>query len=394
MSERVGLRSGARGRAHVIPVSFRIFNPKIINQAGPACCRGFNVLVFFMLLAGSCASAMEFVRVADDQRHFVLADSGKPFIPWGHNYAVNEPDPPAPVDWDKVARDFDDFRQMGANVARIHLQVPHFMAGPETPNPQALAELAHWLTLAEQKGVYLDLTGLASYHIEHRAAWYDKLSDQKRWAVQARFWRAIATVCARSPAVFCYDLMNEPIATGQPKDGWYTGRMGDYEFLQRLSLQPKGRSLDQITKAWTHLMVSAIHKQDRRHLLTVGMLPMWGISQQVAGRQLDFIAVHIYPETGKVDEALQTLKRFDIGKPIVVEETFPLRCDAAEEREFLLRSRALARGWLGQYPSEGLGELLALEKAGNLSVVQSLYLSWLNLFRGLTPQMLQPAPGP
>lgn len=354
----------------------------------------FFVLAFLIPSAGNCAPAMEFVRVSDGQKGFVLTRSRTRFIAWGHNYAVNEVDPPAPVDWARVARDFDDFPEMGANVARIHLQVPHYMTGPATVNPQALAELSQWLKLAEQKGVYLDITGLASYHIKHRAEWYDKLSTKERWAVQARFWKAIAAVCVRSPAVFCYDLMNEPLAAGERKDGWYTGRMGEYEFLQRLSLDRKGRSLDEITKEWTHLMVSTVHKEDQKHLITVGMLPMWGISPQIAGRELDFIAVHIYPQTGKVDESLQTLKRFALGKPIVVEETFPLSCGVADERDFLLRSRGLACGWIGHYPAESIGELLALQKAGKLSAAQSLYLSWLNLFREIGPEMLQPAPRP
>ena len=31
---------------------------------------------------------------------------------------------------------------------------------------------------------------------------------------QARFWEAVATRCAGSPAVFCFDLMNEPVVPG------------------------------------------------------------------------------------------------------------------------------------------------------------------------------------
>lgn len=343
-----------------------------------------------VLPAGRALAGLEFVRVAPDQKGFVLAISHKPFIAWGHNYAVNEPDPPAPLDWAQVAQDFDDFRAMGATVARLHLQVPHYMDTPGAPDGPALAELNQWLKLAEEKGVYLDLTGLASYHVKHRAAWYDQLPDKQRWAVQARFWEAVAATCARSAAVFCYDLINEPITAGEHKDGWYIGRMGDYEFLQRLSLDQGGRSSDDITREWTHLMVSAIRRHDHEHLITIGMLPMWGIPLQVAGRELDFISVHIYPETGKVDDALNTLRRFEIGKPVVVEETFPLSCDAAEERDFLLRSRGLAAGWIGHYPSEGLAGLLALEKSGKLSSSQSAFLSWLKLFRDLTSQMLKP----
>jgi hypothetical protein len=352
--------------------------------------RLFSALALLSLLAQAAAGEMEFVRVAADKKSFILAASKERFIAWGHNYAVNEPDPVAAMDWSRIAHDFDDFHKMRANVARIHLQVPHYMDGPATPNRRALAELSQLLRLAEEKGVYLDVTGLASYHVKHRAVWYDSLSDKDRWSVQARFWESVAEVCAKSPAVFCYDLINEPVVRGARKDGWYAGRMGDYEFIQRLSLDPAGRSLDDLAKSWTRRMVSAIHKHDRSHLITMGMLPLWGPSQQVVGPELDFISVHIYPETGKADEALKTLQRFDIGQPIVVEETFPLSCGVADERDFLLKSRGLAAGWIGQYPSETLEELLALQKSGKLSLVQSIYLSWLDLFRDVGPQMLPP----
>ncbi len=125
---------------------------------------------------------MEFVRVAPDNKSFILAHSNKPFIPWGHNYGVNEPGQSGKMDWPRISRDFDNFHKMRANVARVHLQVPHYMDGPDKPNAGALAELSQLLKLAEEKGIYLDITGLASYHIKHRAPWYDALADKDRWA--------------------------------------------------------------------------------------------------------------------------------------------------------------------------------------------------------------------
>jgi hypothetical protein len=267
------------------------------------------------------------------------------------------------------------------------------MDGPDKPNARALAELSQLLKLAEQKGIYLDVTGLASYHIKHRAAWYDALPDKDRWAAQACFWEAVSETCAKSPAVFCYDLLNEPVAGGQRKDGWYAGRMGDYEFVQHLSLDQGDRSQAEIAKEWTHIMVLAIHKHDQVHQITIGMLPAWGPPPDVVGTKLDFIAVHIYPSTGKVAEAIKNLKQFDIGKPIVVEETFPLSCGVADERDFLLQSRGIAAGWIGQYPDETPDHLLALQHSGKITLAQSAYLSWIELFREVGPQMLR-ASGP
>jgi hypothetical protein len=232
---------------------------------------------------------MEVVRVAPDNKGFILTHSKKPFIPWGHNYGVNGAEESRNMDWTRIAHDFDDFHTMRANVARIHLHVPRYMDGPSKPNARALAELAQLLKLAEQKGVYLDVTGLASYHIQHRAAWYDALADKDRWAAQACFWEAVSKTCAKSPAVFAYDLMNEPVSGGQRKDGWYGGRMGDYEFVQHLSLDQGDRPQPDICKEWTHIMVSAIHKHDPVHPITIGMLPAWSPRPDMVGPELDFI---------------------------------------------------------------------------------------------------------
>jgi Cellulase (glycosyl hydrolase family 5) len=353
-------------------------------------CRYLLIFLLLSFVIGCTTQHMELVRVAADNKGFVLTPSGQPFIPWGHNYAVNQPAAEEKYDWPRISRDFEDFRQMRANVARIHLQVPDFMNAPSKPNAHALAELSRLLKLAQQKGVYLDVTGLASYNIKHRAPWYDALADKDRWATQACFWEAVSKTCAKSSAVFCYDLMNEPVAGGQREGGWYAGRMGDYEFVQHLSLDQSNRPQSEIAKEWTDIMVSAIHKHDRVHLITIGMLPAWGPSPKVVGPQLDFIAVHIYPAAGKVSDSLENLKRFDIGKPIVVEETFPLGCGVADERDFLLRSRSIAAGWIGQYPEETPDHLLALQRSGEITLGQSAYLSWIQLFREVGPAMLTP----
>jgi hypothetical protein len=93
--------------------------------------RRLTILAVFSLLAGCTAPRMEFVRVAPDNKGFILTLSNKPFIPWGHNYGVSEPEESSKMDWPRIARDFDDFRKMRANVARIHLQGPHYMDAPD-----------------------------------------------------------------------------------------------------------------------------------------------------------------------------------------------------------------------------------------------------------------------
>ncbi len=157
---------------------------------------------------------VEFLKVGDDGNGFVGADTGKGFRPWGVNYD-HDADGRLIEDywhdqWSTVEEDFAEIKALGANVVRVHLQLGKFMKSAEEPEARELARLGDLLKLAERTGLYLDLTGLGCYHKADVPAWYDKLEEGARWKVQARFWSAIAERCADSPAVFCYDLMNEP----------------------------------------------------------------------------------------------------------------------------------------------------------------------------------------
>ena len=92
--------------------------------------------------------------------------------------------------------------------------------------------------------------------------------------------------------------------------------------------------------------------------------------------ELDFISVHLYPETGKLDEAVATLRGFDVGKPVAIEETFPLKCSAEDLRVFLAKSRAIADGWIGFYWGKRISDYQA---SGSLAA--AITASWLELFQ-------------
>ncbi|MCY2955090.1 MAG: cellulase family glycosylhydrolase [Planctomycetota bacterium] len=330
---------------------------------------------------------------------FVLSGSGQRFVPWGLNYGCTTKllEEYWQSDWARVVADFQAMKTLGANVVRIHLQVGHFMEGPEKPNDASLRQLERLVKLAEEMGLYLDLTGLACYRTEANPKWYDALAEKERWAVQARFWEALAEHCAASPAVFCYDLMNEPVVpSGQRKPGeWLSGKpLGGFDFVQWISLDQADRPCDQIARQWIKTLTQAIRKHDKRHRTTLGLLPStraWGhfsgfIPEKVAP-ELDFISVHIYPKKGKVDVAIKMLKGFLVGKPLVIEETFPLSCSASELKAFLLESRTLACGWMGHYSGESPEELEKLRQSGKLTIPQALWLDWLNLFRDMKAKM-------
>jgi len=343
---------------------------------------------------------MEPLHLSKDGRGFALSNSQKPFIPWGQNYG--HPDQLIEdfwnTDWPSIERDFRYMRSIGTNVVRVHLQFGKFMEGPDRPNRAALDRLGDLLKLAERNDLYLDLTGLACYRKADVPPWYDGLSEKDRWAAQSQFWEAIAGQCATSPAVFCYDLMNEPFVPGGPrKPGeWYSGvLLGGFDFIQFISLDPKGRTREKVAHEWISTLTAAIRKRDPLHLITVGLLPWvkgWGflsgfVPEKVAP-DVDFIAVHIYPEAGKPDEAIAILKKFAVGKPVVIEETFPLSCSSDDLRKFLLDSRGIACGWIGHYSGQTIQELIARDTTQPAR--PNLWLAWLKLFKEMTAQMTSP----
>ena len=202
-----------------------------------------TTLICFALIGPGFADDLEWVQVSDDSQGFVLGESGTPFTPWGFNYD-HEGDGKLLEDywddkWPTVESAFREMKQLGANVVRIHLQFGRFMESPNQPRQHSLNQLARLLTLAEETGLYIDLTWLGCYNKQDVPEWYGKLSEADPWAAQAAFWEAVAKTCSKSPAIFCYDLMNEPVVPGGNKkhDDWLGPGFGDKHFVQFIALE-------------------------------------------------------------------------------------------------------------------------------------------------------------
>jgi hypothetical protein len=271
-----------------------------------------------------------------------LAVDGQPFTPWGFNYDHDEHGELLEQywhrDWNRVVEDFKKMKALGANVVRIHLQFGAFFKEPGKPQQENQKRLKGLLQVAEELELWLDITGLGCYFRKLVPSWYDRLSETERWEAQRQFWRAVASVCAESPAVFCYDLMNEPVVPGEAgrREDWLGPPFaGKYHFVQFVALDTRGRARRDIARAWTRTLVRTIREVDPNHLITVGLVP-WslpgpgltsGFEPAAIAPELDFLAVHIYPTSHKLNEDLETVRRFsETGKPVVLEEIFPLGC--------------------------------------------------------------------
>ncbi len=349
-----------------------------------------------LLMSALVASADEppvrlsLIEVAKDSSGFVAKDTGKKFVPWGFNYDHDEEgrliEDYWEKEWPKVEADFAEMKELGANVVRMHIQFGKFMEAADKPNEKSLAQLMKLLALAEKTGLYIDLTGLGCYHKQDVPAWYDELDETGRWKAQASFWKAVAKTCAESPAIFCYDLMNEPVVPGgkRKEKDWLGPPFGGKHFVQVITLDQAERKRPDVAVAWTKHLVAAIREVDKKHLVTIGLVD-WSLDRpgltsgfvpDKIAPELDFLCIHLYPAQGKLAEDLETLKGFaKTGKPVVIEETFLLKAPLDEFEKFLLASREHADGWVGFYWGKTPAEL----RQGK-TISDAIVLSWLDWF--------------
>jgi hypothetical protein len=350
------------------------------------CCACAIVLTLGVAACG--ADDMPRVKLSRERTGFVLHPGGMPFRPLGFNYDHDDAgrllEDYWETEWATVEQDFAEMRELGANVVRVHLQFGRFMEAADKPNARALERLGELLKLAERTKLYLDITGLGCYHKADVQKWYAGLSEEDRWSAQSRFWEAVARRCASSPAVFCYDLMNEPVVSGGRRaDGdWLGPAFGGKHFVQFITLDSRERPRPEIARAWIDQLATSVRKVDPERLVTVGLVD-WSLDRPglTSGfvpdktcQSLDFLAVHLYPEAGKLDAAERTLRGFAIGKPLIVEETFPLKCSSRELSEFMGRTEKLSSGWLSFYWGRPTKEL---NSTGKLS--DAILAEWLDV---------------
>ena len=345
-------------------------------------------------VAPSSSPRLGRIRPSADKSHFVREGTDERVVMWGFNYDHDDAGRLLEDYWDDewatVAEDFREMKALGANVVRVHLQVARFMKDAERPDESNLARLAKLVRLSEETGLYLDVTGLGCYHKQDVPAWYDALEESARWDVQARFWKAVAGACKGSPAIFCLDLMNEPVlAGGEGKKDWLVGEpLGGKYFVQRITTDAKGRADREIARAWVEKLAAAIRSVDDRAMITVGVIPWAQVfkgakplfyAPEVCG-PLDFVSVHFYPKAGKLDDDLAALKVYEVGRPLVIEEIFALSASFEETETFIERSKAHVDGWISFYWGRTIEES---EKKGDLK--GALVGQWLRRFRAMSP---------
>lgn len=313
------------------------------------------------------------VRKADGSG-FMGATTGRTFVPWGMNYDQHIEEW-WNSDWARLVSDFREMRRMGVNTVRVLLETVRFLDPPTagypngTPNVAALAQLTRLVRLAEQTGLYLDVTGLGIEIPAAQQPWYDDRDENGRWAAQERFWISVAQAVGTSPAVAWFDLMNEPTAQAGPGGAWCAGLFGDHCYVQYLTDDAAGRTSVQIARAWMTRMKTAIRVTagDTTHLISVGLLPYGysGFRPSDVTDLEDFGTVHMYPRAdvagtpaNELQLDIDSVKSFKpAGQPLVIEEMLNMNCSESDLETFVLGTRPEVGGWLGHYGTQTPAEI-------------------------------------
>ena len=97
--------------------------------------------------------------------------------------------------------------------------------------------------------------------------------------------------------------------------------------------------------------------------------------------------MHFYPRKGEVEKALTALAVYEVGKPLVVEEMFPLRCGVQEMDAFIEGSREIADGWISFYWGKTIEEYAEADH----SLAGAITKAWLEYCRAKAPEILRPS---
>lgn len=297
-----------------------------------------------MAFATGTLAAMPFIELdPDSTTAFRERNTHRPFVSIGVNYF----DPHtgwAPKIWqqfddDRVGRHLDLLSDAGFNTIRVFITLVSFEQEAGKVSGDGEAKFRRLLDMCRARGIYVQPTG--PEHWEGRPDWYDgdRYADEKLLAAEASWWRDFAGRFADEPAIFSYDLANEPaVGWDSPamRERWNAWLADKYETREAVAaawnmpaeqVEPIGkvspppnepdrgnrklldyqRFREHLADEWTRRMTGAIRSVDNNHMVTVGhvqwsspiLLPSvrhyTGFDLKHNARHVDFVTVHFYP---------------------------------------------------------------------------------------------------
>jgi len=320
-------------------------------------------------------ATLENVQVNPSGTGFMLERTHLPFKVWGYNYfrRPSTSDTTELIleeywnDFAQIREDLTEMRDLGANVVRIHIQFGKFFPNDNlVVDSTQISYLKNFASTAEELGLRLQITGLGCYYTSVNPAWYMALNESDRLDAQELFWSTISAALAESNAIFAYDLINEPAlpGAGETRTNWLTDdNFGGSYYVQYIALSRNGRTPAQISKAFFDRMAAAVRQNDKKALITTGIIPLTKNQFYGSGidASLDFADFHYYPTTADMEAQISELnaRQAAYGKPVIVGETSTLYVNTTQLKYFLDNTSSNTSGYMTHYwgwtPQEYVG---------------------------------------
>lgn len=296
------------------------------------------------------------------------------FTPWGCNYYDPftgwSPRLWEQFDADRVRAHFDDIRALGGNIVRVFATIANVMDGPTRTSATGLAKMESMLELAGDAGLRVIWSGPSLW--EGAPAWWNELTPYEGYArpdliaAQQIAWRGIGRAMRGHPALFAYELHNEPFvpwrASPALREQWTAWRAQHAPSAPEDLPVPKEplcwdwiadfqRFREHIAVNYTRQMTTAIREVDDTHMITFGLHqksapfdwyppdPYTAFNPHQLVELVDYTSVHFYPhhifhpnlyrdpaetERGMIETLLhgRAVARYMHagGKPVVLEE--------------------------------------------------------------------------
>ena len=293
------------------------------------------------------SSNIELIVVSADGQGFSERDSGRSYIPFGTNYY----DPHtgwAPKIWrqfdaEKVREHFRIMNKLGVNCARVFLTAGSFQPDVNTINEESLKKLDTLIKIGRETRIRLILTG--PDHWEGSPSYWrpDRFAGEEALRALEHFWEVLGKRYREEPAIFAWDLLNEPHLPWLVKgwdvrwNKWLKNKYMDWDILKAAWCKeltesdkwggvkaPENRTdagnprlrdwqlfREYLADEWVRRQVEALRDADPTHLITVGYI-QWSYplvrpgqpSRYAAfnphrqGQWLDFMTIHFYPTMG------------------------------------------------------------------------------------------------